>query len=703
VLDDRSWVARAGPVPLQLGLATFGILALELALIRWVSGQVRVFAYFNNLVLIGAFLGMGMGVAIGRRRPGLVHLTLPGLFVLATVFAAAEPLGIMHLQFPDPTIHLWGGEGQGTDLGLLVRNLTIFLGLFVGLVTVFIFAGGAVGHLFPQLPALRAYGWDLGGSLLGILAFTAVTFLRGSPPVWIALGGLPFLWLSRRPLSLVALVGAVGLAGWSVDGAAFSPYNRIDLVQEDTSIQLSVNRDFHQYMHDLSDDRMDLAKAEGAESEHLIRYRAAYDLPFSINDQRERVLIVGAGTGNDAQAALRQGYQEVLSVDIDPAIIALGQALHPEQPYSDPRVQPIVQDARAFFEHYEGPPLDAVVYGLLDSHAMFTSLSSLRLDNYVYTEEGIRTAWEHVGPGGHLSLSFSVFGGRWLADRMYWTIARATDSEPTVLCHGMHFGCTFIVPRDGASVRFERVANFESMEPSLPAAGVRTTSDDWPFLYIKPAQFPWGYVLVLTAILVLALVGTPMAFGRQVLGSRFDPVLFFMGAGFLLLETRGVTSLSLLFGSTWLVNSAIFAGILVLVLLANLAVLARGLVRPEPWAALLLLSLVGLWFWDPASLVGLPLGMRGILGGLTHALPIGFAGVIVSILLARSSDPTYALGSNLLGAVLGGCLEYLSMVVGLRALVLLALMLYLLAALSYMRRPAAPKIDSPLAPTAPSP
>jgi len=703
VLDDRSWVARSGPLPFQLGLATFGILALELALIRWVSGQVRIFAYFNNLVLIGAFLGMGLGVAIGRRRPGLVHLTLPGLFVLSLVFAAAEPLGIMHLQFPDPSIHLWGGEGAGGDVGLLVRNLTIFLSLFLGLVAIFVFAGGAVGHLFPQLPALRAYGWDLGGSLLGILAFTAVTFARGSPPLWIAMGGLPFLWLSRRPLSLAALVGAVGLAAWSVDGAAFSPYNRIDLVQEDTSIQLSVNRDFHQYMHDLSDDRIDLAHTEGEASEHLLRYRAAYDLPFSINDQRERALVVGAGTGNDAQAALRQGYQQVLSVDIDPAIVALGRALHPEQPYSDPRVQPIVEDARAFFEHYEGPPLDTVVYGLLDSHAMFTSLSSLRLDNYVYTEEGIRTAWEHVGPGGHLSLSFSVFGGKWLADRMYWTITRATGTEPTVLCHGMHFGCTFIVPRDGASMRYERVAGFEQMSPSLPQTAVRTTSDDWPFLYIKPGQFPWGYVLVLLAILAVALVGTPLAFGRAVLGRKFDPVLFFMGAGFLLLETRGVTSLSLLFGSTWLVNSAIFAGILSLVLLANLAVLMRGLVQPGPWALALLLSLIGLWFWDPASLVGLPLSTRGLVGGLIHALPIGFAGVIVSILLGRSSDPTYALGSNLLGAVLGGCMEYMSMIVGLRALVLLALALYLLAAFAYLRRSATHKIDAPLASGAPSP
>ena len=67
---SQEWTKRAGPVAFQIALATFGILALELALIRWTSGQIRAFAYFNNLVLVGAFLGMGLGVALGRRRPG---------------------------------------------------------------------------------------------------------------------------------------------------------------------------------------------------------------------------------------------------------------------------------------------------------------------------------------------------------------------------------------------------------------------------------------------------------------------------------------------------------------------------------------------------------------------------------------------------------------------------------------------------------
>ena len=80
------------------------------------------------------------------------------------------------------------------------------------------------------------------------------------------------------------------------------------------------------------------------------------------------------------------------------------------------------------------------------------------------------------------------------------------------------------------------------------------------------------------------------------------------------------------------------------------------------------------------------------LGGLLNALPVGSAGLVFSSLLRNSTHPDTALGANLLGAVAGGCLEYLSMVTGLRALTLLALALYLGVGLLLLRsasRPAA--------------
>ena len=61
-LNDAEWPKQGrGPQFFQIGLSTFGILALELALIRWMSGQVRILAYFNNLILIGCFSGWVSG------------------------------------------------------------------------------------------------------------------------------------------------------------------------------------------------------------------------------------------------------------------------------------------------------------------------------------------------------------------------------------------------------------------------------------------------------------------------------------------------------------------------------------------------------------------------------------------------------------------------------------------------------------------
>ena len=183
-----------------------------------------------------------------------------------------------------------------------------------------------------------------------------------------------------------------------------------------------------------------------------------------------------------------------------------------------------------------------------------------------------------------------------------------------------------------------------------------TTSDDWPFLYIRPGLFPWGYVLLLGAVLLSGIPAVRMAYGKDVTGGGFDPPLFFMGAAFLLLETRGVTSLSLLFGSTWIGNSVVFAGILTTVLLANFAVDRLGLKDERPWFIPLLLSLLVLWALPVGVLNTLPSLGRGVLGGLLVGLPIGFAGVIVSTRLQKTAKPAASLGSNLLGAVVGGCL-----------------------------------------------
>ncbi|MFA5263547.1 MAG: hypothetical protein WC378_06945 [Opitutaceae bacterium] len=698
LLSDTRWANRDISTPWMIGLVTFGILILELTVIRWTSSQMRIFAYFNNVVLIGAFFGMGVGVALGKRLPGLVHLALPALLVLAIPLGFAEKLDLVHMTFPDNSIMLWGGDVISSNLAIFTKHLAIFLGLTCVIISVFVCCGAPLGYLFSRLPVLKAYSADLTGSLLGVLLFTVVAWCNAGPSIWLALACVPFVFLVRTRTALLFSIAIVALGYYSVQGALFSPYNRIVLSHNGDALfeELQVNRDFHQYLHNLSDKRLSDPSLTAEQLRNHRQFRELYDLPFQANLNKGTALIVGAGTGNDVQAALRNDYREVTSVDIDGLIIDIGRARHPEHPYGDSRVIPIVDDARAFFEKNRDKKYDVVCYGLLDSHAMVSAMSTLRLDNYVYTEEGIRAAWNRVGEGGHLSLAISCMAGQWFFDRLYWTITKATGREPFAVCSSIHAAVTFVVPRDGAKLDMAILGRGPRGFPESKRDVSITTSDDWPFLYIRPGVFPWGYAVVLGFILLLAAMVVRPVFGIGKRGAVFDRPIFLMGAAFMLIETRGITSMSLLFGSTWIVNAAIFSGILLMVLLANSLVMETRWTNPLPWFVALFLAVALLWFFPVGWLQTLPLLAKGLLAGLITGLPVGLAGVIVPMLLSRAENPAASLGANLLGAVLGGCLEYYSMLGGLRSTALMALVLYLLAFVILRRQDAGGVAKDPL-------
>lgn len=670
-----------------LGLTTFSILVLELAAIRWIGSQIRVFAYFANLVLMAVFLGMGLGVALGRRYPHLFEWVFPALLFLAVVLALAAPVGLMDMGFPDLSISLWGADISAASFGQFCLATLVVVGLFWLVALVFLLAAIPVGWWFAQLPPLRAYTYDLLGSLLGVLAFTGAAALHSPPVVWFGLGLLPLAWVSRRWWAVFG-IGVILLTGWTSQGAYFSPYHRVDLTSNSLfteygespnpvarpEYRLSVNRDFHQDLLDLS------ATTVRHESPGALRSRIQkiYEIPFHLSPKRDRALVVGAGTGNDVAAALRAGFVHVSCVEIDPVILRLGREKHPEQPYACPNVRLINNDARAYFEQNHNDQYDVVCYGLVDSHAMFSALSTLRLDNYLYTVEGLRSGWKHVAPGGVMSVSFSVFAGDWMLHRLNNTILEATGLQPLVVLHGYNYGVTFLVGRELMPQAVQSMTGFPVY--TLPEVEIRIPTDDWPFLYLRPNTVPYAYLTVLTLILVTSLVAVRQTFGADLLTSRrFDPVLFLMGAAFLLLETRMVTELGLLFGSTWIVNASVFAGVLVMVLLANGYVIRRAPSRIQLWYVPLVISLLAVWWLGAGTLNQFSLLTRGILGGLLFALPVFFAGVIVSTLLKRARDVPGALGSNILGSVVGGCLEYLSMYAGLRKMTLLAIALYLTA------------------------
>jgi hypothetical protein len=660
-----------------LAAVTFAILVLELAMIRWLTTQIRIAAYFANLVMLAAFLGMGLGVGLARHAARLARWSLPALAVVCVLLSCAQPLGLVHVRFPDLAPTEWG-LGNGASGLQFVGAAALVTACFWAMAVVFLLPGTMVGALFESMPPLQAYAADLAGSLAGVVAMAVVAALWTPPPAWIALGALPLLWLYRDRWSVIAAIVAVAAAAYSIDGARFSPYNRIDLAVNTeygaapsgaTEWRLQANRDYYQRL-------LDLRPGNGA-TKAREDTRLAYELPFSFSTRAGRsAVIVGAGTGNDVAAALRRGFARVVSIDIDPAILQIGIERHPERPYSDARVVRVNDDARAYFGREISERFDVVCYGLLDSHAMFSSMTSLRLDNFVFTREGIAAAWARVADGGVLSISFTM-GGEWIYSRMVGMVRQATGLDPIIVSHGYDGGATVLAGRQLTleAVRQRFAGAFR--EPSKLEA-VAIPSDDWPFLYLRSIGVPWTYLTVFLLVGLTAAMAVRGVFGRSVFSrGRFDWQMFLLGAGFMLLETRAVTQLSLLFGSTWIVNTSVFAGVLIMVLAANLLVGRLGAYRSVLWYSLLAASLLVLWMLPLQPFFALPLWARAAAAGPIVAVPVFFAGVIFSSELRVRADAAAALGCNLCGAMLGGLLENLSMIVGLKAIVLLALAIYL--------------------------
>ena len=213
---------------------------------------------------------------------------------------------------------------------------------------------------------------------------------------------------------------------------------------------------------------------------------------------------------------------------------------------------------------------------------------------------------------------------------------------------------------------------------------VSPPTDDWPYLYLDRPGIPTHYLKAGGIILSISILSIILAAGRKNL-KETDWTLFLLGASFLLLETKSVTEMSLLFGSTWQVNVLVFASILALIFTANLFILRKGPFDKIRIFVILFISIAISYAIPTHSLLGLPLAGQWILGALITAVPLFFAGMLFSQIFTTRKEPTTSLGYNLMGAICGGLLEYSSMALGTKNLYLLALVLYFLAFLVHGR------------------
>ena len=660
---SRSWRLPADAIPerpdykivRRLVLGSALMLFLELALIRWLGSSIVHLSYFSNFVLLGSFLGIGLGFLIAR-RPWSLLPWVPGILAVLVISTYLAPVTIDRAG--DQIIYFTSLSTSGPPAWLVLPLIFILVAA--------VLAGPAevVGRCFADLRPLTAYRWDLIGSLIGILSFTLMSFLQAPSVVWGVLVTAGFVVLLGNWQRWVALLAGLAMTAFLLvetlsPGISWSPYYKIrvqDKVMGGLPLtDISVNGVPHQIMR--------------AAAQRLIE-EPQYGFPYerTPGNSLNNVLIIGAGSGSDVAIALSKGAQHIDAVDIDPRIMEIGLEKNPDHPYSDPRVTRHVNDGRAFLESSD-TTYDLILFALPDSLALVTGASQIRLESFLFTEQALTTARDHLTPGGAFAM-YNYYRENWLIDRLAGTVQTAFGHTPCV-----------DLPGGGQAVVTAAVdQNNQVCGNSYVPAGtvIAPASDDRPFLYYQGGPIPALYLWTLAGILLISLIAVRVL-GGPLKAMRPYADLFFMGAAFMLLETKNIATFALLFGTTWLVNAFVFAGVL-LIVLAAVETTRRFRTPPLPVVfGGIAVSLAVSFFVEPAWLLTLPFLPRLLVAIVLAFVPIYLANVAFSKRFGASDDSQSAFGLNLLGAMLGGCLEYLGLLTGYRNLLLIVAVIYLFA------------------------
>ncbi|UFX47514.1 hypothetical protein HAP47_0012920 [Bradyrhizobium sp. 41S5] len=720
-----------GPNQRQAGfnlfLVGFLILFLELACIRWFSAKVVFLQFFTNIVLLAAFLGMSCGCLAARRTtnwlalfPGLALVTFAAVATIMALYSNWGQFAVDVGHQASPQEVFFGTEYRNPDLAKFVVPIEAIAGLFFVLIALmFVGLGQTLGRAFDAYPnRVAGYSLNIGGSLAGIVGFSLLSFAQAPPVVWfgVSCAGIVYLLYQDKALSILRLatiIIVVGFTAFYTDRSdshdiRWSPYYAVDLNKSNGVI--TVNSIGHQEMMPFSE------RGSSYSLIHLLQKHSG-GAPF------KDVMIIGAGSGNDLAHALRFGVERIDAVEIDPVIQNIGIHNHPDKPYQDPRVVPHLDDGRHFLRTTERK-YDLVVYALVDSLILHSGYANIRLESYLFTEQAFHDVRRVLKQDG-VFVMYNYYRQGWIVQRVAEMAKQVFGCDPLVLplpyketlTSSEAVGFTTIIagcnPRISTAFRdrgqfwlnslppenlavngFDKpqekgqdkaAAQHGDWVPLAPAklvvdnAGAKqSTSDDWPFLYVSGRLIP---DLTVRSMILLGVLGLGLVYLFKPKGAwRPNNRMFFLGAAFMLLETKAVVQMALLFGSTWLVNSAVFFTALLLILAANLYVIKVPSTRlARHYAGLLALLAVSVLVPLDTFLSG-GIVWRYVIPCALALGPMFFAGVIFARSFRDEANPDQAFGSNIAGSVIGGLAESCSTLLGFRYLLIVAIGFYLLSA-----------------------
>jgi hypothetical protein len=650
----------------RLFLTSGTLLFAELLLIRWIPANVTYIGFFSNFLLMASFLGIGLGILLGRSGRQLPFSPFAVLLFAVVLLVYRAQLNVQINSQDELFFGL--AENRSADVNFLVLPLVVVL-----VAALMATLALPLGPLFRSMPPLKAYAIDIGGSMAGIAGFTALSAGGTNPVLWfavvavllalLALGSGVTIWSAVSGAAMIGvLYGSIVNAGF---GDLWSPYYRIThYIPADGLNRINVNGIPHQAIWPVADTR----KEEFYEQ--IFRWFPGRTF--------ENVLVVGAGSGSDTAIQLAHGAGHVDAVEIDPQIQKLGRDLHVDHPYTDPRVTPINNDGRAFLRNTD-KKYDLVVFALPDSLTLVSTTANIRLESFLFTEQAFASVRDHLSPNGVFIL-YNYYREPWLVSKLSGMLEETFGTKPLLRVWNNVKAAMADGPAVAALNGGAPPGDAVDPIPQVGAPDPKPATDDWPFLYLRQPFIAPYYLVTLAFLLlgaVLAVAGAARITRTPL--RRFSPHFFVMGVAFLLLETRSLVSFSLLFGTTWVVNALAFFAILASVLLAIFVNARFPIRRPTVLYVGLFIALAVAFLLPPESLLIDPPWLRYALAAALAFAPVFFANLVFSYSFRDTKTADMAFASNLLGAMVGGALEYLALLTGYRALLIVVAVLYALA------------------------
>jgi len=413
-----------------VGLIT---LTLEIAYTRVIS--FKLFYYYTYFVIGLALLGMGAGsaiVALSSRLRRMDPLALIRTAAPISAMVGIASYGII-ARLGTTTDQIWDG---GTKEAL--SQLGRLLALSVSLTAVFLVLGIMLAALIvaEAHEVRRLYFWDLAGAALACLIAVPIQS-QVSPPVIIfgcmlLLASLGFYvsWTldQRRRLVIMGIAALVVV----VTGAASASLNiRADSVKTIAEIDQKPVASlwgpvFRVDVVDFDEAGLQILVHDGLWGSALWRYdqtpatTARFDndsrrIPFdTIKGEPDKVLIIGAAGGNEIQASLTYGVNEVDAVELNPVTVDLVTKRFADyigNVTDDPRVNYVRGDGRTFLARSDDR-YDIIWFVAPDSYAASNAATSgafVLSESYLYTEEMVRKAYDRLSDDGLIMVQFGDF------------------------------------------------------------------------------------------------------------------------------------------------------------------------------------------------------------------------------------------------------------------------------------------------------